>query len=128
MKIPDSKLVKRVILEILKSKGIVHTQEELGNLVQKELSKLDKKFHISSQRVRRLALELNGLEATVKTKKSSGKKPDRCPACDKELKSLYAKNLVGEKVVVGFKCGNCGYQGDVEAFVPMLYEFKLLKY
>ena len=126
-KIPDAELVKRVIYHTLRRVGVVHTQEELAQLVEAELKKLDKKYAISPQRVRRIALEIENLEVTVKTKRSKKEKPRTCPVCGEQLKPLYAKNLVGEKVAVGFKCPKCGYHGDDELFAPMQYEFKLLK-
>lgn len=127
MKIPNSELVKRVIRQTLKERGFVRSQEELGELVESELQRIDDEFQISGKRSRRLALEIPDVEVTVKTRESEAPKPEECPACGEELNPLYAENLRGERTQVGFRCDNCGYRGDVEAFMPMRYEFRLVK-
>lgn len=127
MKIPNSELVKRVIRQVLKEEGIVRSQERLGELVEGELQRIDDEFQISGQRVRRIALEIPQAEISIETRKSEGERPEKCPVCGEQLTPLYAKNLEGEKTQVGFKCENCGYSGDVEAFTPMRYEFKYIK-
>lgn len=127
MKIPNSEFVKRVIKQVLKKRGFVRSQEELGEIVEDELKRIDKNFQISGKRTRRMALEIPNVEVTVETRESEAEKPERCPACSEELKPLYAKNLKGKETQVGFRCENCGYRGDVEAFMPMRYEFRLIK-
>jgi len=126
-KIPNIELVKRIIYHTLKRCGVVHTQDELSELVLKELKKLNKKFTITPQRTRKIALQVDNIEITVKTKKSKKTKPKKCPVCGNKLTPIYAKNLLGEKIVVGFKCKVCHYHGDEKFFAPMKYEFKLLK-
>lgn len=127
MKIPDSELVGRIIRQKLKEGGVIRSQEELGKIVEKELKDIDSSFQISPERTRRVALDVSGVDVTVETRKSPSEKPEECPVCDEKLKGLYAKNLDGDKTQVGFRCVNCGYHGDVEEFMPMRYEFKLIK-
>ncbi|MFB6076463.1 MAG: hypothetical protein ABEK17_04995 [Candidatus Aenigmatarchaeota archaeon] len=128
MKFPKKDLVGRIIKNILGKRGVIQTQEKLAEIVNKELEKVNKKFTISPSRVRRIALDLEKVGVRVKTRKSGdGEKPDKCPACNSQLKMLYAENLAGDKAEVGFKCTNCSYSGDVESYVPMKYEFKLIK-
>lgn len=127
MKIPNSELVKRIIDQKLKEKGLIRTQEELGKTVEEELKKIDDSFQISPERSRRIALEVPGVEVVVETRKSEGKRPDICPVCGEKLDALYAKNLKGERTQVGFRCSSCQYHGDVEEFIPMRYEFKSIK-
>ncbi|MCD6367851.1 MAG: hypothetical protein J7L45_02070 [Candidatus Aenigmarchaeota archaeon] len=127
IKIPKEDLVKRIIYQTLKKRGIVHTQEELANLVKDELKKINKNFTITPNRVRRIAIHVDGVEITVKTKKSNLGEPKRCPVCGNKLTPVYGKNLLGEKIVLGFKCNVCNYRGDEKFFAPMKYEFKLLK-
>lgn len=127
MKIPNSELVKRVIKQVLKKRGFVKSQEELGEVVEDELERIDEDFQISGRRTRRMALEIPHVEVTVETRESEAEKPERCPACGEELEPLHAKNLKGEKTQVGFRCENCGYRGDVDAFMPMRYKFEYVK-
>lgn len=128
MKIPKKGLVKRIIKNVLKDKGIIETQEELGRIVNNELNKVNDEFTITPARVRRLALNIDKVGVMVKTRKSEDvDKPEECPACGHDLKALHAENLEGEKVDVGFKCTNCNYSGDSETYVPMKYEFRIVK-
>ena len=125
--IPKEDLVKRIIYQMLKKYGVVHTQEELWKIVKGELKKINKKFAISPERTRRIAIQIDDLEVTVKTKKSKKSKPTKCPVCDKKLKTIYGKNLLGENIPIGFRCDFCHYHGDEKFFSPMKYEFKLVK-
>ncbi len=125
--IPNSELVKRIIYYAMKKRGIVHTQDELAEIVKKELKKLNKKFTITPQRVRKIALQVENMEVTVETKKSKKSKPKKCPVCENKLSPIFAKNLLGEKIAVGFRCKVCHYHADEKFFAPMKYEFRLLK-
>lgn len=127
MKIPSKELVKRIIGQRLKDRGVVRSQEELGEVVGKELEKVDDSFRISPERARRIALEIPEVEVTVETRKSESERPGDCPVCGEKLEALYAKNLDGKRTEVGFRCESCGYHGDVEEFMPMRYEFKSIK-
>ena len=127
IKIPKEELVKRIIYQILRKYGIIHTQEELANLVKDELKKINKSFTITPNRVRRIAIQIEGIDITVKTKKSKKNKHKFCPVCGNKLTPIYGKNLLNEKIVVGFRCGICNYHGDEKFFAPMKYEFKLIK-
>jgi len=127
MKIPNPELVERIISQKLKERGTVRSQQELGKIVEKELKEIDDSFQISPERTRRIALHIPKVEVTVETRKSSTEKPEHCPVCGEELKSLYAKNLEGEETEVGFQCENCSYHGDVETFMPMRYKFRSTK-
>ncbi|UCG95020.1 MAG: hypothetical protein JSV92_03155 [archaeon] len=127
VRIPNSELVKRVVFYTMKRRGMVHTQEELAELVQKELKKLNKNFSITPQRSRKIALQINNMEITVKTKKSKKSRPKKCPVCGNKLKSIYGKNLLDKRITVGFRCKICGYHANEKFFAPMKYEFKLLK-
>jgi len=33
------------------------------------------------------------------------------------------KNLLNKEIVIGYRCTNCAYESDLEAFVPMKYIF-----
>ena len=111
----------------LREHGIVRTQEELAELVEENLKRLDQKFEIGPQRARKLALEVSGLEMNVETRKGSGELPETCPACDGELFATVSNNLKGERVMVGVHCRRCSYESDLKYFAPKRYEFRLLK-
>ena len=127
VRIPNSELVKRIIFYSMKKRGIVHTQDELADIVKRELKKINKNFTITPHRVRRIALQIENIEITVKTKRSKKSKPKKCPVCGNKLKPIYAKNLLNKRIIIGFKCNVCHYHADEKVFAPMKYEFKLLK-
>ena len=127
MKIPHDELVKGILLKLLRTRGIIHSQQELAGLLQNELATIDRDYRIASRRARRVALELDRVDVLVKTRASGGAKPARCPVCGARLRGLWARNLLGRRVQVGFRCTRCSYYGTIRAFEPMHYEFRLLK-
>ena len=127
VKIPNSELVERIIFYSMKKRGIYHTQDELCEVVRRELKKLNKKFTITPHRVRKIALQIDKIKITVKTKKSRKNMPKKCPVCENKLNPIKAKNLLGKTVNVGYKCPVCKYHADEKFFAPMKYEFKLIR-
>lgn len=125
--IPNSELVERIVYYAMKRRGIVHTQDELAEIVRKELKKLNKNFAITPRRVRKIALRIENMEVTIKTKKSRKARPKKCPVCGNKLIPIHAKNLLGKKIAVGFRCRACNYHADEKFFAPMKYEFRLIK-
>ena len=123
-KIPPKDVVADIIRKVLSSRKVVESQEELASLVEKELKKKDKNYVVGATRVKRIALEIPEIEVKAKTKKSvSLQKIERCPICGSEVKEIKVKNLLGKDIVIGYKCSKCGYESDLEAFLPMKYIF-----
>jgi len=123
-KIPPKEIVADTIKKALSSRKIVESQEELALLVEKELKKVNKDYVVRPTRVKRIALEIQEIEVKAKTRKSiSLQKIDKCPICGSEVKEMKVKNLLGKEIVVGYKCSKCGYESDLEAFLPMKYIF-----
>jgi transposase-like protein len=123
-KIPPKEIVANTIKKVLSSRKIVESQEELALLVEKELKKINKDYVVRPTRVKRIALEIQEIEVKAKTRKSiSLQKIDKCPICGSEVKEMKVKNLLGKEIVVGYKCSKCGYESDLEAFLPMKYIF-----
>jgi predicted RNA-binding Zn-ribbon protein involved in translation (DUF1610 family) len=125
-RIPPKNRVKQVIKKILISRLKIESQEELCKLVLRELKKENKKFTLSPMRVKRIALEIPEIEVKAKTKKSiSLIRIDKCPICEGKIVERKAKNLLNREIVIGYACTQCGYESDLEAFMPMKYEFIL---
>jgi len=116
--------IKQVVSRRLK----VESQEELSKLVLRKLKKENKSFTLSPQRVKRLALSIPGIEVKAKTKKMPKiKKIEECPICGSKIVPLKGRNLLNQKITIGYKCVNCAYQCDLEAFMPMKYIFLVKK-
>jgi tRNA(Ile2) C34 agmatinyltransferase TiaS len=123
-KIPPKEIVANAIKKVLSSRKIVESQEELALLVENELKKINKDYVVRPTRVKRIALEIHEIEVKAKTRKSIGlQKIDKCPICGSEVKEMKVKNLLGKEIVVGYRCSKCGYESDLEAFLPMKYIF-----
>ena len=123
-KIPSKEMVANIMKRVLSSRKIVESQEELASLVDKELKKIDKDYVVGATRVKRIALEISEIEVKAKTKKSIGlQKIEKCPVCDSNINEIKVKNLLGKDIVIGYKCSKCGYESDLEAFLPMKYIF-----
>jgi DNA-directed RNA polymerase subunit RPC12/RpoP len=117
-------MVANAIKKVLFSRKIVESQEELASLVERELKKVNKDYVVGTTRVKRIALEIPEIEVKAKTKKSVGlQKIYKCPICGSEVKEIKVKNLLGKDIVIGYKCSKCGYESDLEAFLPMRYIF-----
>lgn len=125
-KIPTGEKVKEAILEILKRRFKVESQEELARLALRLLKKEDKSYAISPIRVKRVALLIPEVEVKAKTKKTiKMQKIDKCPICYSKIEEMKVKNLLNKEIVVGYRCTKCAYQSDLEAFMPMKYIFIL---
>ena len=123
-RIPKKQKVLTAIKKVLKRHLKVESQDRLAELVLRELRKEDKNYTITPTRVKRIALEIPEIEVKAKTKKSINlQKIEKCPICESEIVERKIKNLVGKEIIVGYKCTKCGYESDLEAFMPMKYEF-----
>ncbi|MEM5772646.1 MAG: hypothetical protein QXL86_00220 [Candidatus Aenigmatarchaeota archaeon] len=127
-KIAEESKVMEAVREILKRRLKVESQEELAELVLKKLRKEDKSYSLSPIRVKRIALKIPEIEVKAKTKKTLKlPKIDKCPICESSIEPVKIKNLLNRDIIIGYKCSSCGYQSDLEAFMPMKYIFILKK-
>ncbi len=123
-KIPKEDFVYQIVRDVVRKKGIVETQGELGELVEKRLKDFNKEFVISSSRAKNIALKVPKIKIITKTRSSSKlKKIKKCPVCKTRIKRVSSTNLMGKKVHMGYKCNNCGFSADLDAIVPMKYTF-----
>ena len=122
--LPAKAKIADAVKSVLQSKYKVGSQEELAALVLRRLKKENKTFTVSPIRVKRVALLIPEIEIRAKTRRTHKlQSVMSCPVCENEITPLEMKNLLNKKITVGYKCGNCGYQSDLEAFVPMKYSF-----
>jgi transposase-like protein len=125
-KIAEESKVEEAIKEILRRRLKVESQEELAELVLKKLKKEDKRYSLSPIRVKRIALKIPEVEVKAKTKKTLRlPKIEKCPVCESKIEPVKIKNLLNREIVIGYKCTVCGYESDLEAFMPMKYIFIL---
>lgn len=119
---------KEVIKEILRTHLKIESQEELRRHVLRILKKENKDYSLSPTRAKRIALQIAEIEVKAKTKRTIRlQKIESCPVCESTIKPITMKNLLNKEIAVGYSCTNCGYQSDLEAFMPMKYEFVFRK-
>ncbi len=127
-KIPSKDKVSVVIKAVMDSRIKVESQQELARLVLNRLRREDKNFTLSPIRVKRIALKIPEVEVKAKTKKAIRlQRIDKCPICESSIEELKVKNLLNQFVTIGFRCTDCSYESDLEAFMPMKYEFVFRK-
>jgi hypothetical protein len=123
-KIAPKEKVVELIKKVLKARIKIESQEELCKLVLRELKKEDKSYTLSPIRVKRIALEIPEIEVKAKTKRKVGLlKIEKCPICDSPIEPIKVKNLLNKEIIIGYKCTDCAYESDLEAFIPMKYIF-----
>lgn len=123
-KIPNKDQIADEIKKVLDRRFKVESQEDLCALVLKNLKKIDKGYTLSPLRVKRVALTIPYVDVKAKTKKAPRmKKIDKCPICEGAIVPLRVKNLLNKQITIGYKCTTCGYESDLEAFMPMKYIF-----
>jgi len=123
-KLPSKEKLIESIKNIIKSRLKIESQEELCRLALKQLKKEDKNYILSPIRAKRIALLLPEIEVKAKTKKTV-KLPKiiKCPICDAAIEPIRVKNLLNREIVIGYRCTDCAYESDLEAFMPMKYIF-----
>jgi len=123
-KIPAKEKLKEIVKEVIRSRLKVESQEELARLALRRLRKEDKSYTLSPTRAKRVALILPDVEVKAKTKKTIKlPKINKCPICDFSIESIKVKNLLNKEITVGYRCTDCAYESDLEAFMPMKYIF-----
>jgi hypothetical protein len=123
-KIPSKEKIVETVRQVLSTRLKIESQEELADLVLRRLEREEKNYILSPTRVKRIALGMPEVEVKAKTKKTVKlQKITSCPVCEGKIEPLKVKNLLNKEIVIGFRCTNCGYESDLEAFMPMKYIF-----
>ncbi len=123
-KIAPTEKVKEILEQVLRSHLKIESQEELGRHALKILKREDKNYALSPIRAKRIALQIPEIEVKAKTKKTIRlQKIESCPICESAIKAVTVKNLLNKEIAIGYSCISCGYQSDLEAFMPMKYAF-----
>lgn len=123
-KIPSKGKVADAIKNVLSTHLRVESQEELARHAIRLLKKEDKDYTLSPIRVKRIALSVPEIEVKAKTKKTLKlQNIQNCPVCESGIIPLTVKNLLNKDISIGYRCSSCGYESDLEAFMPMKYAF-----
>lgn len=123
-RIPSEKEIVMAIASCIRDYGVINSQRKLGELVRKKIQEGEHLYHVSDERIRRLAVSNNLVELELKYKESKGGKlPHKCPICGSRLKRLKNMTIDGGTVTLGYTCGTCRYWTGLKKNVPARYVF-----
>ena len=126
--IPSDDQIITVIGQILKKYRTVQSQNKLKNLVLKELNKKKKKFGVTGNRLRNIAINSNFIKLEIHSREGDPKKlMTKCPVCSNTLKRVKNLTIWGGEVTIEFRCQNCGYWTGKKKRIPTRYVFHLKK-
>jgi uncharacterized protein with PIN domain len=126
--IPSDEKVKVELKHVLKKFRTVHSQSKLTRLVLKELNKSKKKFGLTGNRLRNIALNSDFVKLEIHTREGDPKKlMNRCPVCNNPLKRVKNLTIWGGEVTIEFNCKKCGYWTGKKKRIPTRYIFHMKK-
>lgn len=126
--IPSDEKVKVGLKNVLKKFRTVHSQSKLTHLVLKELNKTKKKFGLTGNRLRNIALNSDFIKLEIHTREGDPKKiMNKCPVCNNPLKRVKNLTIWGGEVTIEFNCKKCGYWTGKKKRIPTRYIFHLKK-
>lgn len=126
--IPSDDQIKVELKNVLKKFRTVHSQNKLKNLVLKELNKSKKKFGLTGNRIRYIALNSDFVKLEINSREGDPKKlMSKCPVCNSLLKRVKNLTIWGGEVTIEFKCKKCGYWTGKKKRIPTRYVFHLNK-
>ena len=126
-KIPSEDEIKKIVLKILRYRGVIESQAELLNQVKKHLVRRGENFKISGKRLRKIAIKMPEVDVEIRcrTTDKEVENMEICPVCGEKMERITNLTLEGEKIVVGFRCTYCSYWTGNKLRVPMRYIFHL---
>jgi len=122
--IPSNDEIKEVLKDVLSKFRTVQSQNKLKDLVIKELNKKKKKFGLTGNRLRNIAINSDFIKLEIHTREGD---PDklmvRCPVCRGNLKRVKNLTIWGGEVTIEFRCPTCGYWTGKKKRIPTRYIF-----
>jgi len=122
--VPASEEIVVAIYKALRKHGTIDSQTKMRDMVMEELMMLDKRYRVSPQRVRKLAVKAGFIRMEIKSREGEGEL-SRCPVCNSKLKKIKNFSLWGKEVIIGYKCPVCSYKSGVKKQIPTRYIFHL---
>ena len=124
--LPKEEEVRNAIYSALRKNKSFPSLVKLREAVMKELKKMNESYTISMRRVRVIAARSGFVKINVKTR-ASNKKLKACPICGAKLEPIKNYSLLGEEVIIGYKCKLCSYKGSIKNEMPTRYSFQLAR-
>ncbi|MFO8077311.1 MAG: hypothetical protein R6U21_01515 [Thermoplasmatota archaeon] len=123
--IPSDKKVRYALKKVLRKAHRVPSQTLLTKLVQEELCTSKKKYGLSPQRLRKIAIESPFVSLDIHSREGDPKKTlSHCPVCHHFLTHVKNLTIWGGEVTIQFRCSSCGYWTGKKKRVPTRYSFQ----
>ena len=123
-KIPSKEEIVNAIASCMSDYGVINSQHKLGDLVRKKIQEREQLYHVSDERIRRLAVNHRLVDLELKYKEArGGRLPHKCPICGSKLNRLKNMTIDGGTVTLGYSCQTCKYWTGLKKNVPARYVF-----
>lgn len=124
--IPTEDQIKVALENVLKKFRTVQSQNKLKKLVTKELNTKKKKFGVTGNRLRNIAINSDFVKLEIHSREGDPKKlMVKCPVCRSTLKRVKNLTIWGGEVTIEFRCNKCGYWTGKKKRIPTRYVFHL---
>lgn len=122
-KVPDEETLSKAIRAALILTPHVGSQRELVEIVNHQLSKLDKDYRATGERIRRIGVERNLIKIEIDYHEVKKDLPETCPVCRNSMSPIKNMSLDGNIVEVKRKCTVCSYNIGQKMLMPSRYGF-----
>lgn len=124
--IPSEEQIQSAIEKILEKFRIVTSQKKLKKLVTNELNTKKKKFGLTGERLRKIAISSDFVKLEIHSREGDPKKLlAKCPVCNYSLNRVKNLTIWGGEVTIEFRCSKCGYWTGKKKRIPTRYVFHL---
>jgi DNA topoisomerase IB len=126
--IPSDEQIEKALIKVLNKFHTVQSQSKLKKLVNKSLDTKKKKFGVTGERIRKVAINSDFVRLEIHSREGDPKKVlTKCPVCDGQLKKMKNLTIWGGEVTIEFRCSTCGYWTGKKKRVPTRYVFHIKK-
>ena len=125
---PSDEQIQSAIRRVLEKFRIVTSQKKLKKLVTNELNTKKKKFGLTGERLRKIAINSSFVKLEIHSREGDPKKLlAKCPVCNNSLNRVKNLTIWGGEVTIEFRCSKCGYWTGKKKRIPTRYVFHLEK-
>ncbi len=126
--IPSDEQIEKALVKVLNKFHTVQSQSRLKQLINKSLDTKKKKFGVTGERIRKVAISSDFVRLEIHSREGDPKKLlTKCPVCEGHLKKVKNLTIWGGEVTIEFRCSTCGYWTGKKKRVPTRYVFHLKK-